>query len=111
MSFVLIDFWILETFHFEQPQVTHLNEMVVIVYTDEQTYYAGTTNELTKLLSESRNVASSINVQAEDYNNDGLSEEISVNIGLSGVNPEDVKSVVVVQTLNYAINVTSSSLH
>ena len=82
--------------------------MVVIVYTDEQTYYAGTTNELTKLLSESRNVASSINVQAEDYNNDGLSEEISVNIGLSGVNPEDVKSVVVVQTLNYGINVSCS---
>ena len=80
----------------------------MIVYTDEQTYYAGTTNELTKLLSESRNVASSINVQAEDYNNDGLSEEISVNIGLSGVNPEDVKSVVVVQTLNYGINVSCS---
>lgn len=85
--------------------------MVVIVYTDEQTYYAGTTNELTKLLSESRNVASSINVQAEDYNNDGLSEEISVNIGLSGVNPEDVKSVVVVQTLNYGINVSSFHFH
>ena len=82
--------------------------MIVIVYTDEQTYYAGTTNELTKLLSESRNVASSIDVQAEDLNNDGLAEEISVNIGLSGVNPADVKSVVVVQTFNYGINVSST---
>ncbi len=60
--FYHLDFWVVETFHFEQPQVTHLNEMIVIVYTDEQTYYAGTTNELTKLLSESRNVASSIDV-------------------------------------------------
>ena len=36
--------------------------MVVIVYTDQETYHAGTTNELNKLLSNSKGVAGMIDV-------------------------------------------------
>ena len=57
-----LDFWVMDTFHYEQPSVTHLNEMVVIVYTDQETYHAGTTNELNKLLSNSKGVAGMIDV-------------------------------------------------
>ena len=90
------DFWVVDTFHYEQPQVTHLNEMIVIVYTNDETYYAGTTNELNKLLSESRSVAGSLDIQTEDFNNDGVAEKLTVNIGLTGVRPAEVKSVIVV---------------
>mmetsp|Transcript_45126 Transcript_45126/g.59827 ORF Transcript_45126/g.59827 Transcript_45126/m.59827 type:complete len:215 (+) Transcript_45126:35-679(+) len=98
------NFWVVDTFHYEQPQVNHLNEMIVIVYTSEETYYAGTTNELNKLLSESRSIAGSIDIQTEDHNNDGRAEEINVNIGLTGVKPADVKSVIVVQSISYEIS-------
>jgi hypothetical protein len=37
------NFWIKETVIYEQPQVTHLNEMIVIVYTDAMTYTFGST--------------------------------------------------------------------
>ena len=76
--------------------MTHLNEMIVIVYTNEETFYAGTTNELNKLLSESKSVAGSLDIQTEDFNNDGIAEKLTVNIGLTGVKPADVKSVIVV---------------
>lgn len=61
--------------------------MVVIVYTDDQTYHAGTTDELNKLLSNSRNVAGMINIDSTDDNNDGKAEELRVNIGLTGIDP------------------------
>ena len=77
--------------------------MVVIVYTDQETYHAGTTNELNKLLSNSKGVAGMIDIQTSDDNNDGLNEEITVNIGLTGVQPADVKSVVILQSISYGI--------
>lgn len=83
--------------------MTHLNEMIVIIYTNEETYYAGTTNELNKLLSESRSVAGSLDIETEDFNNDGRAEKLTVNIGLTGVKPAEIKSLIVVQSINYAI--------
>ena len=80
--------------------------MVVIVYTDDQTYHAGTTDELNKLLSNSRNVAGMINIDSTDDNNDGKAEELRVNIGLTGIDPNEVKSIVILQSINYGINVS-----
>lgn len=105
-----LDFWILDHFVYEQPKVTHMNEMVLIVYTNEETFYAGTTNELNKLLSENRAVAGSIDIQQDDYNNDGKSEEIIVNVELTGVDPSEVKSVIVLQSLNYEIEVSNVTI-
>jgi len=100
-----LDFWMVDTFHYENPHVTHLNEMVVIVYTNQQTYYAGTTNQLNKLLSDNRSIAGSIDIQTTDTNQDGRSEQITVNVGLTGVRPADIKSVVFVQSFSYEIQV------
>ena len=75
----------------------------MIVYTDNQTYHAGTTNELNTLLSNSKGVAGNIDIQTIDSNNDGKAEEISVNIGLTGVSPQEVKSVVILQSINYGV--------
>ena len=83
--------------------------MVVIVYTDDQTYHAGTTDELNKLLSNSRNVAGMINIDSTDDNNDGKAEELRVNIGLTGIDPNEVKSIVILQSINYGINVSVQS--
>ena len=39
-----------ETTFTEQPNVRHLNEMLVILYTDNQTYTFGTTDNLNNML-------------------------------------------------------------
>ena len=80
------------------------------MYTDDQTYHAGSTNELNKLLSNSRNVAGMINIDTKDVNNDGKAEEITVNIGLTGISPNEVKSVVILQSVNYGIDVSVRSI-
>ena len=71
-----------------------MNEMVVIIYTNDKTYQTGTTDELNKLLSNSDGVNGIIDIQTDDHNNDGVAEEITVNIGLTGVTPSEVKSIV-----------------
>ncbi len=83
-----------------------MNEMVVIVYTDDRTYHAGTTNELNMLFNNDEGVAGIVDIQTQDSNNDGKTEEINVNIGLTGVSPSEVKSVVVLQSINYGISVS-----
>ena len=47
-----------------------------------------------------------INIDTQDDNNDGKAEEINVNIGLTGIDPNEVKSVVILQSINYGISVS-----
>lgn len=84
-----------------------MNELIVVVYTDEETYHAGSTNQLNQLLGNDQGVTGMIDIQTEDPNNDGRAEEIIVNIGLQGVSPSDVKSVVIIQSINYGISVST----
>ena len=49
-----------------------------------------------------------INIDTQDDNNDGKAEEINVNIGLTGIDPNEVKSVVILQSINYGISVSYS---
>ena len=87
-----------------------MNEMVVIIYTNDKTYQTGTTDELNKLLSNSDGVNGIIDIQTDDHNNDGVAEEITVNIGLTGVTPSEVKSIVLLQSFNYGISVSEQWL-
>ena len=57
-----VDFWVVDTFHYEQPDVTHLNELVAIVQTDTETIQVGTTKELNTLLSGTHGSAGSIDI-------------------------------------------------
>jgi len=42
-----------ETTYTEQPNVRHLNEMLVLLYTENQTYTFGTTENLNDMLGDS----------------------------------------------------------
>ena len=81
--------------------------MIVVVYTDERTYHTGTTAELNQLFGNDEGVAGIIDIKSFDENNDGKAEEINVNIGLTGVSPQDVKSIVVIQSIKYGISVST----
>ena len=95
-----------DTFTYEKPTVTHLNEMVIIVYTDDQTYQLGTTSKLNEMLSDNHGVSSVIEIENFDENNDGRPEELNVHIGLAGIRPEEVKSVIILQSINFGIEVS-----
>jgi len=49
-STYFLDFWMTETTYTEQPNVRHLNEMLVLLYTENQTYTFGTTENLNEML-------------------------------------------------------------
>ena len=87
-----------------------MNEMVVVIYTDQQTYHTGTTAHLNSLLSNNKGVAGMLDIETQDYNNDGRAEEITVNIGLTGVEPSEIKSVFILQSINYGIQVSAQKL-
>ena len=50
---------------------------------------------LNELVSGTTGKAGVIDIQTPDFNKDGRPEEINVDIALTGVNPADVKSVVI----------------
>ena len=50
-----------------------------------------------------------IDIQTIDSNNDGKAEELKVNIGLTGISPHEVKSLVILQSINYGIEETLSA--
>ena len=84
-----------------------MNELVVIAYTADETFQAGTTKDLNELYSGSKGKAGVIDIQTPDLNKDGRPEEINVDISLTGVNPSEIKSVVILQTLSYSIRVSN----
>ena len=67
----------------------------MIAYTQDETFQAGTTKDLNELMSGTKGKAGVIDIQSIDLNKDGKPEEINVDITLTGVNPADVKSVVI----------------
>ena len=64
-EFFNVDFWIRDSFHYEQPIVTHMNELVVIAYTESETFQAGTTKDLNELFSGSNGKAGIIDIKIE----------------------------------------------
>lgn len=54
------NFWVNTATYFEQPNVTHLNEIVVFLYTDTNVYTFASTQALNDLLENSSEDASSL---------------------------------------------------
>ena len=73
------NFWIVEFDYFEQPQVQSMNEIIVVVYTNTQTYTFASTQGLNDLLELDRDqVPSKVSVEHVDLNSDGKNEEIHI---------------------------------
>ena len=80
-----------------------MNEIVVALFTLQQTYIFGSTEEFNQLVGTQSAISSSIQTQSIDLNNDGKNEQIRLNVHVAGVNPADVKQVLVMQSFSYAI--------
>ena len=81
-----------------------MNELIVIAYTEDETFQVGSTKGLNDLVSSNNSKAGVIDISPVDHSRDGKPEEIDVNIGLVGTDPADIKSVVVMQTVSYSIS-------
>jgi hypothetical protein len=55
-----LDYWIDTMKYFEQPAVTHLNELMVFMYTDDNVYTFGSTQNINDLLMGSTEDASAL---------------------------------------------------
>ena len=106
-----LDFLIFDSFHYEQPEVKHLNELIVLLQTDIATIQVGTTRELNNMLSGQYGRAGSIDIEHVDTNRDGKPESIDINLDIQGVDPTSIKSVVIVQSVSYGIRVSKDHLH
>lgn len=86
---------------YEQPHVRHLNEVFVALYTAEQTYTFGSTEDLNRLLGTKSSQTPTIEISAKDSNRDGKDEEITLSINVAGIEPKDVKQVLVLQSVSF----------
>ena len=70
--------------YFEQPQIKHLNELIVYMYTDDGAYTFGSTKNLNDLIMGSTEDSSSLSPQFSvlnhDVNNDGKPDQLEINI-------------------------------
>jgi len=47
------NFWVQESFYYEQPEVKSLNEVIIMLNTDKGTYSFGSTSQLNQILTTS----------------------------------------------------------
>jgi hypothetical protein len=66
VTFFSSDFWVMESYYYEQPAVSHLNELMVVLYTEQATHTFGTTAELNQLVDSHSNKAGMISIQSSD---------------------------------------------
>ena len=65
--FLYADFWITETVTYEQPSIHSLNEIIVALFTPEQTYVFGSTEELHRLHGTKTPIAPQIKVTKKPF--------------------------------------------
>ena len=70
------DFWITESYYYEQPSISHLNELLVILYTEQATHSFGTTADLNYLVDSHQNKVGVVSIQNKDTNADGKAEQV-----------------------------------
>lgn len=97
------NFWITDNFHYEQPEVTHLNEFLVVIQTQTETLKASTNEDLNMVLQGTQGRAGSIDIVHVDDNQDGRPEAINVNLQLAGLDASLIRTVVILQTVSYGI--------
>jgi hypothetical protein len=100
------NFWMTEQLVYEQPQVTHLNELVCVVYTKARTYTFATTKDLNELVGNAEEIAPTISIENIDLNKDGKNDEIKVKIGMGNIKASDLKAAMVLQSVRYDIRDT-----
>lgn len=97
------NYWPTEYSTYEQPDVTHLNELIAVIYTEKETFIFGSTQQLNELVGNSVSISPTLEIENLDLDKDGKNEEIKMKLSLSGL-ADDIRSIVIIQSLKYAIS-------
>jgi len=93
--------------YFEQPQIKHLNELIVYMYTDDGAYTFGSTKNLNDLIMGSTEDSSSLSPQFSvlnhDVNNDGKPDQLEINIKFNA-DGSKIRNIALLQTVIYSIS-------
>jgi len=76
--------------------------MVVMLYTEKETFVFGSTQQLNQLVGNSVDMVPTIKIENFDDDKDGKNEEIDVKISLVGI--KEIRSVFIIQSLKWAIS-------
>lgn len=87
-----------------------MNELLVILYTEQATHSFGTTADLNFLVDSHQHKVGSVTIQNKDHNADGKAEQVQVSLSFKNIDPTAIKSVVIIQSLAYAIAVSGLRL-
>lgn len=72
-----------------------MNEAIVVVYTEKQTYQFGTTKEINEVFGNKDGVTAQIEIDSTDRDNDHRAEQVNFNVAINGVDPKEIKSVMI----------------
>eukprot|EP00347_Sterkiella_histriomuscorum_P022943 403336555 len=107
------NFWVRRSTYYEQPNINHLNEALVIFQTTTGTQYASVNKKIIDLYTS--NAASSsfsvilqyilnyLQVQNFDQNDDGLTDRIMLRVE-SNIDPSTIRSIMIIQQFSYQIS-------
>ena len=79
---MFLDYWIDTITYYEQPNIKHLNEIMVYMYTDDGVFSFGSTKNLNDLFDgsfeESTKISPQFTVLNQDTNKDGIADQIEL---------------------------------
>ena len=84
-----------------------MNELLVVLYTEQATHSFGTTADLNHLVDSHEHKAGVIAIQNKDVDGDGKTDQLKVDLSFTDIDPHAIKSIVIIQSLNYAISVSN----
>jgi hypothetical protein len=87
------NFWVTNLTTYEQPRVTHLNEIVAVYHTTNGIYQASLN---AKVGLRQADITPNFIIMNEDVNEDGRNEKINVKIN-AHVDPSSLKSISIIQ--------------
>ena len=93
------NFWVTHLSTYEQPRVTHLNEIVLVFHTTNGIHQASLN---AKVGLRQADITPSFKIENQDINEDGLNERISVSIN-SQIDPSSLRSLAIIQQFSYEI--------
>lgn len=101
------NYWVDTMTYFEQPNVRHLNEILVFLQTDSQVYTFASTKSLNDLIDGSSEVATVLApefmILNHDENSDGKADQVEVKITMK-TDGAAIRNIAILQSVVYSIH-------
>lgn len=97
-------FWVRDTYHYETPILIYNNEIQIFALRNNKTYFYSTMEQLNDYYPRQL-ISPSISYFTKDSNNDGINEQVSLQIRLPKEN-NNIKNLKIAVFFDYGFNVS-----